>query len=179
MPYRFHRCQPHAKCPDLQGWYLELRPDDAETMMRVHKGVAYLYFNKFGLDPHIQKDETKKALYNPIKLATGWLQSVERYLLAGETLLVNCNGGIMPMDGTLILDTVQSDDLHWDDRFDSEIITIHKWPKGKHWYLTSNKNRIFVLEKHGSLTAARKAALRYVPADRIKTKENAGALPPE
>jgi hypothetical protein len=32
MKYRFHRCQSHAKCPDLTGWYLELRPDDAETV---------------------------------------------------------------------------------------------------------------------------------------------------
>jgi len=147
--------------------------------MKVHRGICHLYCAKFGLDPRAQKNETQKALYNPIKLAAGWFQNVERYLLAGETVLVNSSGGFMLMGGTTILETIESGDLHWDDRFDTETITIHKWPKGKHWYLTSNKNRVFIPEKHGSLTAARKAALRFVPADRIETKENAGALPPE
>jgi hypothetical protein len=179
MKYTFHKCQPHPKCPDLTGWYLELRPDDAATMMRVHRGVCCLYFFKFGMDPHIQKDEDQAARYNPIKLAAGWLASVERFMLAGDTLLVNSNGGIMPMDGVKILDTVESDDLHWDDRFDDERITISRWPLAKHYYLASNRNRVFVPEKYNSYNEARRAALRYVPADRIRMKENAGALPPE
>ena len=179
MKYRFHRCQPHAKCPDLTGWYLELRPDDAETVMKLHRGVTGLYFFKFGQDPHIQRDENQRALYNPIKLAANWLMLVERYLMAGETLLVNSNGGIMPMRGIIILETVESDDLHWDDRFDDERITISRWPQAKHYYLASNKNRVFVPEKYNSYAEARREALRYVPTDRIRTKENARALPPE
>lgn len=177
--YTFHRCQPHAKCPDLTGWYLELRPNDAETVMRLHKGVTGLYFFKFGQDPHIQKDESQRALYNPIRLAAGWLQSVESYLLRGETVLVNCNGGIMPLDGVPIFDTVESDNIRWNDRFDDERVLISRWPRGKHYYLASNKNRVFIPTKYDSYDEAHREALRYVPADRIRTKECTGVLPPE
>lgn len=34
--------------PDLQGWYLELGPDDPDTLMAVHRSVAGVYFFKFG-----------------------------------------------------------------------------------------------------------------------------------
>jgi len=177
--YRFYRCQCHPKCPDLIGWYLEVRPDDPETVMKVHKGVTGLYFFKFGMDPHIQKDEDRRALYNPIRLAALWLQSVEHYLLRGETLLVNSNGGMMPLDGVKILETVQSDKIDWDMRFDDEIVTICRWPEGRHWYLCSSKHRIFVPDKYDSYEEAHKVALRYVPADRLCVKENSGPLPPE
>jgi hypothetical protein len=52
--YTFHRCQPHAKCPDLTGWYLEVQPGDHATAAALHRGAAYLYFARFGLDPHIK-----------------------------------------------------------------------------------------------------------------------------
>jgi hypothetical protein len=182
--HRFHRCQPHAKCPNLTGWYLELAPDDVDTLMKVHKGVTCLYFFKFGKDPHFTPADVNKTneigvFYNPIKLAAQWLLSIERFLLNGKTVLVNSNGGIMPMDGVKILETVESDNLHWDDRFDDEIITISRWPLAKHYYLASSKGRVFIPEKHNSYNEAQQEALRYVPADRIKTKECTGALPPE
>ena len=182
--YRFHLCQPHAKCPDLTGWYLELRPDDAETVMKVHKGVAYLYFFRFGTNPHITPADLEKAnelnvFYNPVKLAAQWLCTVEHYLLRGETLLVNSNGGIMPMEGVKVLETVESENISWNDRFEDEQIVISRWPEGRHWYLSSNKHRIFVPGKYDRYEEARREALRYVPTERIKTKECAGALPPE
>jgi len=166
MTYRFCRCQCHPKCPNLQGWYLELRPDDAETVMKVHKGVTATYWAKFGMDPHI--DPTSP--YNPIKLAALWLQGVERFLLVGETILVNVNGGLMPFDGAIILETIGSDNLDWNTRFDDEIITISRWPEGKHYYLCSSKYRIFVPDRHPTFEDANKAALRFVPAERIKSK---------
>jgi hypothetical protein len=36
--------------------------------------------------------------------------------------------------------------------------------------LCSNKSRIFVPDKHNTYVAARKAASRYVPAERIKSR---------
>jgi hypothetical protein len=180
MTYRFHLCQPHAKCPDLTGWYLEIRPDDAETVMKVHKGVAYLYFFKFGMDPHIQKDEVLRFHYGPVKLAARWLQTVEHYLLRGEAILVNSNGGIMPLEDAIILETVESDNISWNDRFDDEVITLSRWPQAKHWYLSSSKHqRVFVPGKYDTYDEAYWEALRYVPADRLKIKECAGVLPPE
>jgi hypothetical protein len=69
-------------------------------------------------------------------------------LLEGEMLLVNCNGGLTPMLGTTILETVESDDLDWDVRHDDEIATCFRWPEGKHYCHCSNENRIFVPENH-------------------------------
>jgi len=178
MRYRFHRCQPHARCPDLTEWYLVLRPDDVDTLMKLHKGVVGLYFFKFGMDPHIQKDKTQAALYHWAKLGAHWLMSVERYLMNGETLLVNHNGGIMPMDGVKVLETVESDNIHWDNRYDDEIITISRWPRGKHWYLASNKfQRLFIPAKYVNFEEARHEALRYT--DHIRAAVNSGPLPPE
>jgi hypothetical protein len=169
MKYRFHRCQPHAKCPDLTGWYLEIKPDDHETLFKVHKGVTGIYYNKFSLDPHIQDDELNSYLYNPIRLAALWLQGIHKFLLNGETVLVNCNGGIVPLVGTTVLETVESDDLDWDVRYDDETITISRWPEGKYYYLCSNKFRIFIPDKYTTYTAAYRVAQRYVPAKRIKS----------
>ena len=45
--YRFHLSQPHAKCPDLTGWHLELRPDAPEPSSRSTK--AQLAFTIFKL----------------------------------------------------------------------------------------------------------------------------------
>lgn len=177
--YRFHRVQPHPKCPDLTGWYLELRPDDGDTIMAVHKGVCNVYFFRYGLDPHVQQNETQRAFYNPMKLASQWLVSAERYLMNGETILVNCNGGILPLAGAKILDTVETDDIAWDEQLDREEITISRWPNAKHWYLSSSKSRIFIPEKYNSYAEAEQVARRFVPAHRIRTKENSGALPPE
>lgn len=161
MKYRFHLCQTHAKCLNLQGWYLEIRPDDPETLMRVHKGMTGIYYNKFGLDPRIE--------YNPIRLAALWLQGTHRFLLNGETILVNVNGGIMPLAGTIVLETVESDDLDWDVRYDDEVITISRWRAGRHWYLCSSKFRIFIPDKYTTYTDAYRVAQRYVSVERIKS----------
>jgi len=121
------------------------------------------------LDPHIQGDELRSYLYNPIRLAALWVQGVHKFLLNGETVLVNCNGGIMPLADTTILETVESDDLDWDVRYDDEVVTISRWPESKHYYLCSSKFRIFIPDKYTTYPAARAAALRYVPAARVKT----------
>jgi hypothetical protein len=171
MKYRFHRCQTHAKLPDLQGWYLEVQPDDNDTLFRLHRGVAHLHFAKFGMDPHIKPDSDQGILYNPLKLAAQWLVGIERCLTAGEAVLVNSNGGLMPLDGTIILETRDLAEIDWPDDFsDDEIVTISRWPEAKHYYLSSSQDRVFVPEKYTIDTAARRIALRRVPADRIKAR---------
>jgi hypothetical protein len=170
MTYKFHRCQTHPKCPDSIGWYLELRPDDPETMMKVHRGVSAMYFHKFGMDPHLKPDTVRGHFYNPIRLAALWLTGIERFFSEGETALVNVNGGLMPLDGTIILETVESDDIAWDERFDDEIITVSRWPQAKHFYLCSSKGRLFVPDKYATFEAAHTAALRFVPEERIKSR---------
>ncbi len=170
MKYTFHLCQPDSRLPKVTGWYLELQPDDTETLFLLHKGVAGLYFSKFGKDPHITKDADCSILYNPVKLAASWLLSIESYLLAGRAVLVNSQGGFMPMHNVKILDTVQSDDISWDERYDNEIITVSRWPEGRHYYLCSSRNRMFVPDHYNTFQAAEEEALRYVPKEHIRTR---------
>ncbi len=171
MSYTFHLCQTHPKCPDLKAWYLQIGPTDpVDLLMKVHRGVIGLYYNKFGQDPHIQANELQRDLYNPIKLAAGWLATADKFLIQGKTILVNFNGGIVTTDTVTILDTVQSDNLDWDIRYDDERVTISRWPEGRHYWLCSNKNRIFVPDKYVEYQDAYKAARRYVPAARITSK---------
>ena len=94
-------------------------------------------------------------------------------------MLVNSNGGMMPMAGATILDTVESEELIWPDRQDGERITLSRWPQGRHCYVSSTKNRVFIPLKYVSYEEALKVARRYVPAARIRTKECSGQLPPE
>jgi len=171
MPYTFCLCQLHPKCPDLTGWMLAIRPaDPVETLMKVHRGVICLYYNKFGLDPHIQAKEELRSLYNPIRLAAGWLQTADKFLIEGETILVNVNGGMMSAKEVTILETVESDDIDWDVRYEDEKITISRWPEGRHYYLCSDRSRMFVPDKYSSYDDALKAARRYVPVARIISK---------
>ena len=170
MSYRFHRVQCHPEIADLTGWYLEVGPGDYDTVTQLHRGVAHLYFARFGMDPHIKPDSVECDVYNPIKLAAGWFIGIHKYLLAGEGVLVNCNGGLMPLHGSKILETVQRDDLDWPEDLDGEIITIMRWPQGRHFYLSSNRNRVFVPEKFNTFAAARSVALRHVHADKIKSR---------
>ena len=62
--YHFSRCRPHPDCPDLQGWYLILKPDDVETLAKVHRGVAHSLYAKFGTDPKVDPG----GMQNPIRL---------------------------------------------------------------------------------------------------------------
>lgn len=161
MSYRFVRCQTHPKCPDIQGWYLVLEPDDLCTLDQVHKGVVHFYYFKFGLDPHIEKSELA-PLYNPISLGAKWLCTASNYLFGeGTTLAINPSGGMTPLSDMIILAEVISDELVWPNHFEDEIIKISRWPKGQHFYLTSNKNRVFVPSKHKTYEQALKVAEKY------------------
>jgi len=112
----------------------------------------------------------RRSLYNPIKLAAGWLQTADKFLIEGETILVNVNGGMLSAKEVKILETVESDDIDWDVRYEDEKITISRWPEGRHYYLCSNKNRVFIPDKYNDYADALKAARRYVPVARIISK---------
>lgn len=175
--YHFAHCQPHSKCPDTFGWYLILKPDDLDALMKLHKSVAYLCFAKFGMNPHIKPDSVEGVLKNPIRLAALWLQTMEKFLLRGETVLVNSSGGMMPYDETKIRTVVDREKMIWpSDEFDpDEIITISRWPRAHHFYLSSNKNRVFVPSKCTNYENAKRVAEQYT--SNIRTKENTGSLP--
>lgn len=165
--YRFVRCQPHAEYPGFQGWYLVLKPDDIDALMELHKGVANFYYRKFGMDPHITESEMAMA-YNPIILTAKWLCSVEHFLLVGTTLVINQSGGMVPLDSVKVLAEIESERMTWPNCYEDEVVTISRWPKGQHYYLSSNKNRIFVPPKYIQYFSALQAAKKYT--DNVKSK---------
>ena len=86
-------------------------------------------------------------------------------------MLVNPAGGFVAKRDLIVLAEIKRRDLTWPEQFADEIITISRWPQRPHYYLCSNRGRVFVPEKFATYRAARLAALRYVPADRIKSRE--------
>ena len=100
----------------------------------------------------------------------GSVESLESALLEGD-LLVNPAGGFVAKRDLIVLAEIKRRDLIWPEVFADEIITISRWPKGTHYYLSSNRGRVFVPEKFVTYRAARLAALRYVPADRIRSRD--------
>ena len=163
MPYRFARCQVHPAFDDVQGWFLEVQGDDPQLLAALHKSITAKYCSMLGEDSHgCGADATR--------LAAAWLQSLESALQEGE-VLVNPAGGIVAKRDLIVLAEIKRRDLTWPEVLADEIITISKWPKGKHYYLCSNRSRVFVPEKFATYRAARLAAIRYVPADRIKSRD--------
>ena len=162
--YRFLRCQVHPAFSDVQGWFLEVRGDDPELLSALHRGMAAKYRSMLGEDAHGKPGPSKATL-----LADDWCRSLEAELQQGE-VLVNPAGGFVAKRDLTVLAEIESDDLTWPEHRADEVVTISKWPKGKHYYLGSNKDRIFVPEKFTTFRAARKAALKYVSADRIRSR---------
>jgi hypothetical protein len=73
---------------------------------------------------------------------------------------VNINGGMFPARESTILETVESDKIDWAIRYEDERITISRWPEARHYYLCSNRNRMFVPDKYNDYADALKAARR-------------------
>lgn len=155
--HKFVRCQTHSKCPSVQGWYLVLKPGDMDTLMKLHKGLCWVYYGKYGLDPHYSDD----ALYNPTRLAALWLGAVEKYLFNKVTLAINYSGGMFPLDSAKVLEEREFQRLTFPKACEPERITISKWPEGRHYYLVSNLNRIFTPYRYNTYQAAERAAKGY------------------
>lgn len=162
MIYRFARCQVHPAFDDVQGWFLEVHDDDLQLLAALQKSIIAKYCSMLGQDSH-------GCGQDAARLAAAWMQSLELALQEGD-VLVNRAGGFVAKQDLIVLDEIKRSDLIWPEQFADEIITISKWPKGKHYYLCSNKSRAFVPEKFSTYRAARLAALQYVPADRINSR---------
>jgi len=158
--YKFIRCQTHSKCPSVQGWYLVLEPGDIDTLMKFHKGVCWLYYGKFGLDPHYSESESA-WLYSPARLAALWLDTVEKHLVNGVTLAINSFSGMLPLSKVEVLEECESQRLVFPKTCEPEQITISRWPRSRHYYLTSNLNRIFTPYRYNTYQAAERAAKWY------------------
>ena len=160
--YRFARCQVHPAFADVQGWFLEVQGDDPQLVAALHKSITAKYHSMLGQDSH-------SCGADATRFAAAWLQSLESALQEGE-VLVNSAGGFVAKRDLIVLNEIKRCDLTWPECFTDEVITISQWPKGKHYYLCSNRGRVFIPEKYATYRAARLAALRYVPADRIMSR---------
>lgn len=109
------------------------------------------------------------TIYNPIVLMNLWLKSIEKYRNANTIIGVNSSGGILPLDSVKVLATVEKDRMTWPTLHEGEVITFSRWPEMPHWYLTSNKDRIFVPVKYTRCVDARRAAQVYT--DNIEVVE--------
>ena len=176
MKFNFVKTQ-LKHCPDVVGWYLKLDPKDNEMFLFIHKVVTHTNFLKAKKDPHIQGEMDKGSflayITHPITLSAKWLMAMEENRFNQRTVLVNSMGGWMPMDNQVnVIDEVQEDKFEFPaDKYDErEYLTIARFPDGTHWYICSNKARMF--EKFNDFESAFSEAKRHVPEDRITVKDN-------
>ena len=155
--YRFALCE---TAPMTSGWYLIVEPDDHRLLVELHKGVASMYYSKYGLDPHYAKTNLAQ-MYNPIRLAGRWLATVASQLARGQTIIVNSRGGWLPLDSVLVLDEITATKMVWPDNGDDDVITISRWLEGRHYYLTSRKGQIISPSKCNTYSAALRVAEGY------------------
>jgi len=171
--YTFVKVQCHPKIPSLTGWYLKISKGDMVSYSDFQIGmVAKIAREK--IDPHIKTEKLPswwKELYFPVRQAEKWTEATSSYVLKYD-LLFNKNGGWRFFDPKYLLETYTSDILKFpEEGYKYEIITIKKWPQGKHWYLHSSHDRIFIPEKHNTLEEARKMAEKYVESDYIRVDD--------
>ncbi|MFA5344759.1 MAG: hypothetical protein WC315_00575 [Candidatus Omnitrophota bacterium] len=133
--------------------------------MDLHLGVVSSYCTRFGRNPHA--DPTN--IYNPVQLANQWTAMLTKLLKQDGKVLVNSCGGFLPLTNIRILSWIDATKLRWPDIYADEIITISRWPEGRHYYLSSNHNRIFVPAKFSTYAGARELATVYVNASQIKS----------
>ena len=124
--------------------------------MALYTGVVASYYQHFGMNPHLDP----AGPYNPLHLAEKWVEVINRRLGEGP-IVVNAVGGWLPKSAVIVLAEAKTEKMRW-PAIDDERITISHWPRGRHWYLSSDKGRIFVPDKYATYDAAREASLVYV-----------------
>lgn len=182
MSYTFVKCRPHPKCKKLVGWYLLLKSEDVETFERLHTRVTSDAYVRYAKDPHLFDQKTRMPknglalILNPFNVGAGWCETANRLLMEDGCILVNRVGGLMPMvPKEQIIKQIQSGDLCWpESSIKGEVINISQWTGGTHFYLSSNKKRIFVPEKFDTFDEAWEHAKNFVSEDKISFKKSKG-----
>lgn len=173
MSYTFVRCRADDRFP-AEAWYLKIAWEDVELIDKMHAAVAKNMFMKFVIDPHMfdEKQRPKHEvadMVNPVKLAGGWVTTLHRICAEDGHALVNVVGGIRPpAKKESAVKTLEK--LSWPELLADERITLVQWPLAQHYYLKSNKDRLFSPAKYDSLDEAWKVALEYVPEGQIKVE---------
>ncbi len=177
--YTFELIQ-NGRCPSVQGWWLVVKPGEWGTVDLLHARITQSAF--LGGGHQLPADESKMsasqkyAYANPVKVGAEWVQRVSSQIMDGETVYVNASGGwCLKGKQDKVLATESRSELSWpdtkDDLWQGEIITIKQWGDGIHWYLLSNKSRIFDGKKN-SLEAAKEVARQYVAEENIRVHKD-------
>jgi hypothetical protein len=172
--YTFVNVQLHPKCPNLREWRLKLSLRDRRMVENMHRGMARSMLARSLRDPHIvvELDKSNAAgeynplVQEPVLLAARWLQAVWMQELMGiEFILVNKVGGWCPYNPRDVNGTVENEDGRWPDPIEGEVITVKRWPNAQHWYLSSNKDRVFMEGKFNTIEEAKRYARMFVEKD--------------
>jgi hypothetical protein len=174
MSYTFHKYgQGRA-----WGWWLEVKPSDAELVIDLHKQVSVGMFKRFDQNPHYKGE-------GAVALGAKWLQTIERFLASGKKVYVNQNGGMFAGNGKIPQEPMAV--LHCNtlafppsqESIGNRKIDIKKWWGGTHYYLECRDKIIFSKEKFNTIDEARFEAeiyalpenIRLVAADHTYTHE--------
>lgn len=177
--YTFVRVSPDHRIPQLQGWYLKVHKYDFELHDKLIKAMtnarAWKYFqNKDNFESDGHTRTLVAEITHPMKMCPRWVNTLHTLFKENTYALVNHNFGLCnyPEHEADVHAEFESTEYAFPVLYDDELMTVSRWPEGEHWYVTSNKERIMVPEKHDTLEAAVKAAAVYVTEDKITVKRN-------
>lgn len=161
------------------GWYLVITASDYSLMNTVHKSCTVTAAKRYWNDPHMvdittgQPKNSLAEMYHPVKLAGGWIQTVEKGLQKFGTVYVNKQHGLWFGSDVDILDTYTCTQLKFpDDKIKDLKIVISRYPGGAHWYLTPSDGSIFQYHKFNALGYALEEAQKHCLNRNITVDEN-------
>jgi hypothetical protein len=165
--FEFVHCRPDPRF-DQSCWYVVVRSGDQEVFEAVHRGVCHMLYKKFDEDPHWGKDPFNRGIMNVSFLGGKWLEGIEILFFRYGAALVGLRGGmIWPQPASQTLAQVRRRKLIWPDV--DETIVISRWPRGRHWYLSSPEGIVFSPHKFNTLKVAKDHASRI--SRNVKVKE--------
>jgi len=163
MSYTFVNVQ-NRKQKYLKGWYLKCPLSNTELLMKMGKVLLSRALKKL--------THGKTCKINIVKMGEDLYKCWDDLLFSNhKAIYFNPNGSWMAdIKGYKTHETRESDKLVWPTEED-EVITISRWRRGGHWYLSSSANRMFEKNGFSTCNGAETVAKNYVKKDFIIVKE--------
>ncbi len=171
MSFTFVRCRADPRFED-EDWYVRVDRADFKLQERMHQAVTIKMLMKYGPDPRLwnpdgsPKNELAQIL-SPVNLGSKWLCTLLKLFQNNQHVLVNSNGGMIPAPEIIKAEIVK-ERFEFPDARPGEVITIAAWADGKHFYLKSSHDRLFIPEKYNTREEAWAAAKIYADESRIR-----------
>ena len=136
---------------------------------------------KFDEDPHLKRHQNSSdisySFFSKIQssqhLGPKWLESLRSTIDRHGHALVGENCGITYIHGKLkVINEVNKRKFYFPKKnYECELITISRYPNAPHYYLTSNKDRLFA-DKYNTVQMAIDEAKKYTTMDKIEVKDS-------